>query len=93
MTSKVIIVIWTSLLLVGCHSQTQKAAPQDQWVLEHYDLQQGYTFTKGGLIYRAKCSHFLIADRWEARKPEDNSDCASILEVFGQPLQINADKD
>jgi hypothetical protein len=73
------------LLLVACTSSPSK----NQWVLESYDANKGYVFSKDGVHYQAHCYAFDRAYEKTfdpTRFARTESDCAAVTRYMHQPL-------
>jgi len=92
------------LLLVGCSKSeppkpvdisaglVSKSADPGEWVLESYDANRGYIFSKDGIQYLAHCQfwNMLYADGNPVtfQRARSESDCASVLEYLHKPVPI-----
>ena len=73
------------LLLAGCSN----SAPKGTWVLESYDANKGYVFSKDGVHYQAHCYAFDRAYEKTfdpTRYAHAESECAAITRYLHQPL-------
>lgn len=78
------------LLLASCNRT-------NQWVLQSYDKDKGYTFVQNGVSYRARC--FAIGYVWlsdgvpdanpdsmPSRLAQDQRECMDILPYLNRPI-------
>jgi hypothetical protein len=88
----------TTLLLLFSFGLVACSRHADQWILQSYDKENGYVFTKNGVLYQTTCMAtgrpVLGPDNHPDPSPDaappdlahDEEDCAGILAYLHKPV-------
>jgi hypothetical protein len=82
------------VLLVGCERGQRSG---EKWVLENYDAEKGYVFSKDGATYQAHCAAILVGDDARvmfAATPEHplfENQCSVILRYMHKAIPLEAE--
>jgi hypothetical protein len=91
--------LFVASIQAGCNQsapEAQKSTPNpqnreqsSQWVLESYDSTKGFTFSKDGLSYLAKCDHIFWKSTGFRQDVHDQSECVKLLPYLHKPVPID----
>jgi len=68
---------------------SNKPKQSGQWILESYDADKGFTFSKDGVLYATRCDHISSKVSNIRIDIQDQSQCARVLSYLHKTIPID----